>query len=125
MEQKTKKKISRLILAPAIVIISGVVGYNIGLNKEKDEKTLLEGSLQKAFYTELNQSPMIIKQRGISSTEYIDVLTNVGYQLKELDEEKIVPVYQEIPADILFLPDNQEGKKELVKYLQEKSTDIE
>ena len=38
MEQKTKKKISRLILAPAIVIISGVVGYNIGLNKEKDEK---------------------------------------------------------------------------------------
>ena len=56
MEQKTKKKISRLILAPAIVIISGVVGYNIGLNKEKDEKTLLEGSLQKAFYHKLKET---------------------------------------------------------------------
>ncbi len=119
MEQKTKKKISRLIIAPTIVIISGIVGYNIGLNKEKDEKTLLEGSLQNTFYTEVNENPMIIRE-GLFN-RYYDILTDVV--VKSPKEEDLVPIYQEIPADILFLPDNQEGKKELVKYLQEKDTE--
>ncbi|HIT22657.1 MAG TPA: hypothetical protein IAB56_06820 [Candidatus Scybalousia intestinigallinarum] len=120
MEPKTKKKISRLMITPVLVIISGIIGYNIGLNKENEEKTLLEGSLQKSFYTEINENPVIIKSKGMFSTSYIDVFTNAEYLKTDLTEEEIVPIYQEIPADILFLPDNQEGKKELVKYLQEK-----
>ncbi len=120
MEPKTKKKISRLMITPVLVIISGIIGYNVGLNKENEEKTLLEGSLQKSFYTEINENPVIIKSKGMFSTSYIDVFTNAEYLKTDLTEEEIVPIYQEIPADILFLPDNQEGKKELVKYLQEK-----
>ena len=120
MEPKTKKKISRLMITPVLVIISGIIGYNVGLNKENEEKTLLEGSLQKSFYTEINDNPVIIKSKGMFSTSYIDVFTNAEYLKTDLTEEEIVPIYQEISADILFLPDNQEGKKELVKYLQEK-----
>lgn len=122
MEQEIKKKISRLIITPGLIIISGIIGYNIGLNKEKDEKTLLEGSLQKTFYTEINNAPAIVRSQSIFGG-YQDILTNapVNYQYTE----NLIPIYQEIPADILFLPDNQEGKKELVKYLQEKNLDTE
>ena len=122
MKQEIKKKISRLIITPGLIIISGIIGYNIGLNKEKDEKTLLEGSLQKTFYTEINNAPAIVRYQGIFGG-YQDILTNAPVNYR--DTENLIPIYQEIPADILFLPDNQEGKKELVKYLQEKNLDTE
>lgn len=127
--QRLKNK--RLFLSGVLIVLAGVLGYNIGIHKEKDEKTLIEGTLKNSLYCEVNGEPTIVKMIEQNNL-YKDVILNMHYvtetYAKKLfsdsnvviaEFENMTPVHQKIPAEYLYLPDNQESEKKLVKYLQE------